>query len=229
VSDSARIAIDHTFTDEALLRQALTHRSYGVPHNERLEFIGDAILGCVIALALFERFPDLPEGKLSRIRAHLVRKETLAVIAIRLGIGELLRIGNMSTKGGGAYSESMVADSLEAVFGAVFIDAGFEAARKAIFAAYGDLLRDADPIALGKDPKTHLQEVLHKKRLVEPQYVVVAVTGKAPSEKFSVECRIPDLAIVASGVGNSRRAAEQDAATAALAAVTSQKGTRLRG
>ena len=229
MSDSARIAIDHTFTDEALLRQALTHRSYGVPHNERLEFIGDAVLNCVIALALYERYPALAEGDLSRVRAHLVNKETLAEVARRLNLGASIRLGEGEVRSGGAARASILADAMEAVFGAVFVDAGFDEARRAIDAAYADVLRDADPETLGKDPKTRLQEWLQAQRLAVPEYAIVATEGEAHAQRFSVECRIPDLSIVASGVGSSRRAAEQDAAAAALAAVTSQQSARPRG
>ena len=229
MSDSARIAIDHTFTDEALLRQALTHRSYGVPHNERLEFIGDAVLNCVIALALYERYPALAEGDLSRVRAHLVTKETLAEVARRLNLGASIRLGEGEVRSGGAARASILADAMEAVFGAVFVDAGFDEARRTIDAAYADVLRDADPETLGKDPKTRLQEWLQGRRLPVPEYVIVATEGEAHAQRFSVECRIPDLSIVASGVGSSRRAAEQDAAAAALAAVTSQQSARPRG
>ena len=145
MSDSARIALDHTFTDPNLLRQALTHRSYGVPHNERLEFIGDAILNCVVALTLYERYPDLPEGDLSRVRAHLVNKDMLAQVARRLGLGAMIRLGEGEIRSGGAARASILADAMEAVFGAVFLDAGFVEARRTIDAAYADLLREADP------------------------------------------------------------------------------------
>jgi ribonuclease-3 len=208
VSDSARIALDHSFTDPSLLRQALTHRSYGVPHNERLEFIGDAILNCVVALTLYERYPDLPEGDLSRVRAHLVNKDMLAQVARRLDLGAMIRLGEGEIRSGGAARASILADAMEAVFGAVFLDA-----------AYTDLLHDADPAALGKDPKTRLQEWLQAQRLPVPEYAIVATTGEAHAQQFAVECRIPGLAIVATGSGGSRRAAEQDAAASALATV----------
>jgi ribonuclease-3 len=222
VSDSARIALDHTFTDPNLLRQALTHRSYGVPHNERLEFIGDAILNCVVALTLYERYPDLPEGDLSRVRAHLVNKDMLAQVARRLGLGAMIRLGEGEIRSGGAARASILADAMEAVFGAVFLDAGFAEARRTIDAAYADLLRDADPATLGKDPKTRLQEWLQAQRLPVPEYAIVATTGEAHAQQFAVECRIPGLAIIATGSGSSRRAAEQDAAASALAAVRSK-------
>jgi ribonuclease-3 len=223
-----RIPIDHAFTDPSLLQQALTHRSYGVPHNERLEFVGDAILNCVVALSLFERFPALPEGDLSRVRAHLVNRETLAQVARRLGLGGEIRLGEGEARSGGADRPSILADAMEAVFGAVFLDAGFAAARRTIDAVYADLLRDADPATLGKDPKTRLQEWLQAQRLPVPEYAIVATTGEAHAQRFAVECRIPELAIVATGGGGSRRAAEQDAAVQALAAVRA-RDPRARG
>ena len=222
MSESARIAIDHAFTDTSLLRQALTHRSYGVPHNERLEFIGDAILNCVVALTLYERYPDLPEGDLSRVRAHLVNKDMLAQVARRVGLGSMIRLGEGELRSGGAARASILADAMEAVFGAVFLDAGFAEARRTIDSAYADLLRDADPATLGKDPKTRLQEWLQAQRMPVPEYAIVATTGEAHAQQFAVECRIPGLAIVATGEGSSRRAAEQDAAATALAAVRSK-------
>ena len=219
MSEPSRIAIDHAFNDPSLLRQALTHRSYGVPHNERLEFIGDAILNCVVALSLYERFPALPEGDLSRARAHLVNKDTLAHVARRLGLGAAINLGEGEARSGGTDRPSILADAMEAVFGAVFVDAGFAAARRTIDAVYADLLRDADPSTLGKDPKTRLQEWLQSQRLAVPEYAIVGTTGEAHAQQFAVECRIAELSIVASGTGGSRRAAEQDAALQALAAV----------
>jgi ribonuclease-3 len=227
VSDSARIGIDHTFSDPRLLRQALTHRSYGVPHNERLEFIGDAVLNCVVALTLYERYPDLPEGDLSRVRAHLVNKETLAGVARHAGLGAMIRLGEGEIRSGGAERASILADAMEAVFGAVFVDGGFADARRAIDAVYADVLRDADPSTLGKDPKTRLQEWLQAQRLAVPDYAIVAATGEAHAQRFDVECRIPALDIVARGTGSSRRAAEQDAAAVALAVVST--GAPARG
>jgi len=210
------IALDHTFDDAELLRQALTHRSYGAPHNERLEFVGDAVLNCVVARALFDRFPNLPEGELSRARAHLVNKDTLAEVARRLGLGSAIRLGEGEARSGGADRASILADAMEAVFGAVFLDGGYEAARGAIDAVYADLLRDADPTALGKDAKTRLQEWLQARRLPVPEYAIVGTTGEAHAQQFAVECRIAALGIVAAGSGASRRIAEQDAAQRAL-------------
>lgn len=221
-----RIAIDYAFNDSGLLRQALTHRSYGVPHNERLEFAGDAVLNCVIALWLYERFPELPEGDLSRVRAHLVNRDTLAQLARRLGLGASIRLGEGEQRSGGADRASILADALEAIFGAVVIDGGFAAAERAIKAVFGDLLRDADPGVLGKDPKTRLQEWLQAQRLALPEYAIVATTGEAHAQQFAVECRIPGLAVVTTGSGTSRRVAEQDAAAQALVAVLQPERAR---
>lgn len=221
-----RIAIDHEFRDPALLRQALTHRSFGVPHNERLEFVGDAVLNCVIALSLYARFPDLPEGDLSRVRAHLVNRDTLARLARQLELGPSMCLGEGEHRSGGADRESILADALEAIFGAVAIDAGYGAAARVITGVFGELLHDADPRRLGKDPKTLLQEWLQSQRLPLPEYAIVATAGEAHAQQFTVECRIPALSIVTSGTGSSRRVAEQDAAVQALAAAT--QGPRAR-
>jgi ribonuclease-3 len=223
MSAAPRIALDHAFANPDLLRQALTHRSYGAPNNERLEFVGDAVLNCVVALALFERFPNIAEGDLSRARAHLVNKDTLAQVARRIGLGGAIRLGEGEVRSGGTDRASILADALEAVFGAVFLDAGFDAARRAVDDAYADLLLDADPSVLGKDPKTRLQEWLQAQRLPVPEYVIVATTGVAHAQRFTVECRIPGLGIIVAGSGASRRAAEQDAASRALELTGGQK------
>lgn len=209
----------YTFRLPALLRQALTHRSSGPTHNERLEFIGDAVLNCVVGHALFERFPALPEGDLSRLRAALVKQETLARVAQRLDVGAAIALGEGEIRSGGAHRPSILADALEAVFGAVFLDGGFEAARAVIVDAYAEVLADADPEVLGKDPKTRLQEWLQGRRMPVPEYVVVATTGEAHVQQFSVECRIAALGIVTMGTGASRRVAEQVAAVAAAQAI----------
>lgn len=214
------LALGYAFREPALLRQALTHRSYGTPNYERLEFVGDAVLDCVVALALFERFPGTPEGDLSRARAHLVNQETLAQVARRLDLGAALRLGEGEVRSGGAERASILADALEAVFGAVFLDGGFDAARTVIDEVFADVLREADPTTLGKDPKTRLQEWLQAKRVSVPEYAIVGTRGEAHAQQFEVECRIPQLAVVATGIGPSRRSAEQDAAQKAFAAVT---------
>ena len=211
--------LGHIFRRPELLRQALTHRSFGTPHNERLEFIGDAVLNCVVGATLYERFPALPEGDLSRVRAGLVNKDTLARVARQLDLGAAIRLGEGELKSGGGDRASILADALEAVFGAVFLDGGFDAARDAIVMCYADVLRDANPEALPKDPKTRLQEWLQARRAPVPEYVVTVTRGEPHEQRFTVECRIPGLAIQALGEGSSRRAAEQAAAEAASALV----------
>ena len=208
--------LGHAFRDPALLRQALTHRSFGTPHNERLEFVGDAVLNCVVARALYERFPATPEGDLSRARASLVNQDTLARVARRLALGDELRLGEGELRSGGSDRASILADALEAVFGAVFVDSGFDAARAVIDAAFADILRDADPAALAKDPKTRLQEWLQAGRVPVPEYVVRATHGEAHAQRFEVECRIPSLGLCTIGSGTSRRGGEQAAAAEAL-------------
>ena len=212
----------YTFRDPALLRQALTHRSFAAIHNERLEFIGDAVLNCVVGMALYERFPALPEGDLSRLRAALVRQEALVRVAQRLAIGDAIELGEGEQRSGGARRPSIMADALEAVFGAVMLDGGFEAARGVIIDTYADVLADADPEVLGKDAKTRLQEWLQARRLQVPEYAVTATTGEAHLQQFSVECRIGALGIVTTGAGASRRVAEQVAAEAAFGQVTAE-------
>jgi ribonuclease-3 len=209
--------LGYAFVRPALLDQALTHRSHGAIHNERLEFVGDAVLNCVVAVALYERFPEVPEGDLSRLRAHLVNRETLARLARALDLGALLRFGEGEQKSGGADRASIVADALEAIFGAVFLDGGFDAARDVIRAVLARDLADLDPAALGKDPKTRLQEWLQARRIPVPEYAVVDTAGVAHAQSFTVECRVPSLALVTSGVGPSRRVAEQAAAALAHA------------
>jgi ribonuclease-3 len=222
MAEAFRGRLGHDFGAPDLLAQALTHRSHGARHNERLEFVGDAVLNCVVALALFQRFPQIDEGELSRARASLVNRDTLARLARRLGLGEAVRLGEGELKSGGSDRGSILADALEAVFGAVFLDAGFEAAKRVIVAAYGDELALADPATLGKDPKTRLQEWLQARRIPVPEYAVVGTQGEAHAQQFAVECRIPSLGVAAHGEGPSRRAAEQDAAQRAWSELVNQ-------
>jgi ribonuclease-3 len=212
-------ALGHAFADPALLDQALTHRSHGARHNERFEFVGDAVLNCVVAQWLFERFPQMPEGELSRARAGLVNRDMLARVASALALGAHLKLGEGEHKSGGAARPSILADAMEAVFGAVFLDAGFDAARRAIHAAYGDILDNPAGAVLAKDAKTALQEWLQARRIAVPEYAVASIEGEAHAQTFTVECRIAALGIAVTGRGGSRRAAEQEAAQAALAAV----------
>ncbi|MCC7549437.1 MAG: ribonuclease III [Burkholderiales bacterium] len=207
--------LGHSFRAPELLRQALTHRSFGSPHNERLEFLGDSVLNCVVASLLFQRFPRLAEGHLSRLRASLVNQDTLSRLAGDLVLGDFLRMGEGELKSGGFRRPSILADGLEAVFGAVFLDGGFDAAAALIGRIYAPLLDALDPRAPGKDPKTLLQEYLQGRRLPLPAYSVVSVAGEAHEQHFRVECTIADLGIRTQGEGASRRAAEQEAARSA--------------
>ncbi|MDQ8021698.1 MAG: ribonuclease III [Moraxellaceae bacterium] len=211
--------LGHVFGRAALLEQALTHRSFSADHNERLEFLGDGILNMVIAEALYVRFADLREGELSRLRAQLVRQDALQKIAERLGVGECLRLGDGELKSGGHRRPSILADAVEALFGAVYLDAGFDAARSVILRLYTDSLASLDPARQLKDPKTTLQELLQARRLPLPQYSLVEVRGEAHAQEFEVSCQIALLKEAPRGVGVSRRAAEQAAAEAALAAL----------
>jgi len=229
MSASLRGQLDHAFRRPELLQQALTHRSYGATHNERLEFVGDAVLNCVVGTVLFERFPALNEGDLSRVRAALVNQDTLARVARRLGLGAAIRLGDGEQRSGGADRASILADALEAVFGAVFVDGGFDPARRVIVGCYGAILADADPAVLGKDPKTRLQEWLQARRLPVPDYVVTGTTGEAHAQTFEVECRIPALDIATVGHGSSRRIAEQVAADLAGARIAAQERSATRG
>jgi len=223
--DTFRARLGYHFRQPVLLAQALTHRSHGSRHNERLEFVGDAVLNCAVALALFERFPDTDEGDLSRARASLVNRDTLALIAQRMDLGSALLLGDGELRSGGAERPSILADALEAVFGAVFVDGGFDAARGVIDTAFADVLAGADPATLGKDPKTRLQEWLQARRMPVPEYAVVGTSGEAHAQQFAVECRIPALGLTGSGAGTSRRTAEQAAAAAAYTeAVARERG-----
>lgn len=212
-------ALDYRFVTRVLLEQALTHRSHGSHHNERLEFLGDSVLNFVVAALLFDRFPKVDEGDLSRVRANLVKQATLAEIAQRLDLSQYLRLGEGELKSGGFRRPSILADALEAVFGAVFLDGGFDAARAVIARQYERLLETLDPSTLGKDPKTLLQELLQGRKLDLPIYTVIATHGAAHDQLFEVECRIPKLDIVVAASGASRRAAEQAAATQAVAVI----------
>jgi len=215
--------LGYAFRQPERLVQALTHRSFGAEHNERLEFVGDAVLNCVIAATLFDRLPGVPEGDLSRLRAHLVNRDTLARLARGLELGALIRFGEGERKGGGRERGSTAADALEAVFGAVFVDGGFEAARDAIHAVFADDLARLDPAILGKDPKTRLQELLQSRHIALPKYGVVATQGAAHDQRFEVECLIPELSVRTLGTGASRRAAEQEAARQAFEVIGAER------
>ncbi len=211
--------LGHTFKDAALLQQALTHRSHSSLHNERLEFLGDSILNCVVASLLFDRYSKIDEGDLSRLRANLVKQQSLYEIAQRLELSQFLRLGEGELKSGGFRRPSILADTLEALFGAIFLDAGFNAARDVIRSLYIPILDTVDPKTLGKDAKTLLQEYLQGKKIALPQYNVVATHGAAHNQEFEIECLVPKLDIQVFGTGGSRRAGEQAAAKLALEAV----------
>lgn len=211
--------LGHTFSNAALLQQALTHRSHSSLHNERLEFLGDSILNCVVASLLFDRFDKIDEGDLSRLRANLVKQQSLYEIAQRLELSQCLRLGEGELKSGGFRRPSILADTLEALFGAIFLDAGFDAASRVIGALYAPVLETVDPKTLGKDAKTLLQEFLQGKKIQLPQYNVVATHGAAHNQEFEIECLVPKLDIHVFGTGGSRRAGEQAAAKLALESV----------
>lgn len=207
--------LGHVFAQPHLLQCALTHRSHSQPHNERLEFLGDSILNCVVAKHLFDAYPDLPEGDLSRLRSNLVNQQTLCTLAQQLNLGELLRLGEGERKSAGFRRPSILADALEAIFGAVFLDAGFAATEQVILGLYVPFIAQADVQSLGKDYKTLLQEYLQGRKLALPKYAVLAIRGEAHAQLFQVECEIGQLKLTTRGEGNSRRSAEQNAAEAA--------------
>ena len=209
-------SLGHQFSDRALLLTALTHRSHSSPHNERLEFLGDSILNGVIARQLYDRFPDLPEGDLTRLRANLVRQDSLHQLALSLELGRFLRLGDGELKSGGAQRPSILADALEALFGAVWLDAGFDAASAVIVRQYSALLAAIVPGQAIKDAKTQLQEYLQGRRLPLPKYSLIATEGEAHAQQFRIACTIEALQIRSEGSGSSRRGAEQMAAERAL-------------
>jgi len=208
--------LGYAFADPALLERALTHRSYGGDHYERLEFLGDSVLSFAISAELYDRFPELTEGELTRLRASLVKQDTLAQVARRVEIGDSLLLGGGELKSGGFERDSILADALEALIGAVFLDGGVAAARATIGRLFHALLAELDPRTIPKDPKTSLQELLQKQALATPGYQLVETSGDAHNQTFVVECQVPELALCTRGEGSTRRAAEQQAAQQAL-------------
>lgn len=208
--------LGHVFRSRALLSRALTHRSFGSDHNERLEFLGDGALNFAIAAILYERHPGMAEGDLSRLRASLVRQGTLHEIAIGLGIGALLKLGEGELRSGGAERPTILADALEALLGAAFVDGGFDVVRAAVIHLWGARLEHATDEAPAKDAKTALQERLQARHLPLPSYSVVEVRGEAHRQVFRVRCEVSEPSVMAEGEGPSRRSAEQAAAQAAL-------------
>ncbi len=209
-------SLAYEFDNAALLQQALTHRSADDPNNERLEFLGDAVLDLVIAELLIDKTEDTSEGQLSRLRATLVKDTTLSEIATSLGLGEHLVLGPGEKKSGGHHRSSILADALEAIFAAVYLDAGLDVARGIIHRAFGDRLHDLPEAEDLRDPKSRLQEYLQGRQMSVPDYMVEKTSGKAHRQIFEISCSVPELDTVTIGSGTSRRDAEQAAALAML-------------
>ena len=214
--------LQHTFADTALVTRAITHRSFSADHNERLEFLGDSVLGLCVADLLYERLSALPEGDLSRVRANLVKQDTLHQLALQLGLPAVIRLGEGELRSGGQKRPSILADALEALIGAVYLDGGFAPARALVHRLYQSVEINPAMAAIGKDPKTELQEWLQGRRMKLPGYKVVATLGAAHQQTFDVECEIPELRLVERGIGGSRRAGEQAAALAMLQTLKSK-------
>lgn len=226
MESSLALRIGYAFRQPSLLRQALTHRSYGLPHNERLEFLGDSVLNFVVAAELYRLFPDLSEGELSTLRANLVNQASLVQIAQQILIGEELLLGDGELKSGGQHRASVLADALEALFGAVLLDGGFAEAQRVIVHLFSSRLSEINPRAPAKDAKTALQEHLQALKLELPKYTVIATRGAAHEQEFEVECAIASLDIHAIGQGRSRRAAEQIAAAEAYRLALERENSR---
>ena len=208
--------VEHEFANPRLLERALTHRSFSSDHNERLEFLGDSVLSLAVSGLLFEKLSQLPEGDLSRVRANLVKQDTLFQIASSLGVAGCLRLGDGEKRSGGHKRPSILADALEAVIGAVYLDAGFDTANALVRRLYSGLELNAQMSAMGKDPKTELQEWLQARKMKLPLYRVVATLGEAHKQTFDVECTVTETGRSERGIGASRRAGEQAAAAAML-------------
>jgi len=204
------------FSDETLLEQALTHRSAERTHNERLEFLGDSVLNFLVADALYRRFPGSREGELTRLRARLVRGESLAELARELELGSYLSLGAGELKSGGRDRDSILADGFEAVIGAIYLDGGLESCRECLLRVLGSKLEQLEPDAAEKDPKTRLQECLQSRHLPLPIYSIVDTQGDDHDQAFTVQCTLPSLENTTYGHGLNRRSAEQDAAHQAL-------------
>lgn len=208
--------LGHRFDDRSLLEQALTHRSAANLNNERLEFLGDAVLGFIVSDQLWHTFPDANEGQLSRLRARLVKRDTLASIARELDLGSYLNLGAGELRTGGHSRDSILADSLEALIAALYLDSGYQRARDIVLNLYRERIKELSPEAQGKDPKTRLQEYLQARQKSLPNYTIINVSGEQHDQSFDVECRLDDLHLVSRGSGGSRRKAEQVAASCML-------------
>lgn len=216
--------LQHTFSNASLLRQALTHRSFSSDHNERLEFLGDSVLSLAVSDLLYQRLSDLPEGDLSRVRANLVRQETLHQLSVDLGLPDVIRLGEGEMRSGGQKRPSILADVLEAVIGAVYLDGGFAVAQGLVQRLFNAIEINPGMDAIGKDPKTELQEWLQGRKMKVPLYRVVGTQGAAHKQIFDVECEVIELNLNERGIGGSRRAGEQAAAAAMLQTVRAKTG-----
>ncbi|PLY14074.1 MAG: ribonuclease III [Sedimenticola sp.] len=215
-------ALDYQFSNSQLIDTALTHRSAGSDNNERLEFLGDSILGFIIADELYSRFADADEGQLSRLRAKLVKKESLASIARELEIGSYLNLGPGELRSGGHSRDSILADAFEAILAAIYLDSGYENTRTVILRLFTSRLNKISEKAFQKDPKTQLQELLQSKKLPLPEYAILEITGLQHDQQFSIACKVSNLDYQTTGVGNSRRSAEQSAAKKFLEILTNE-------
>jgi ribonuclease-3 len=208
--------LQYDFVDISLLSRALTHRSFSIDHYERLEFLGDSVLSLAVSDLLYSRLGTLPEGDLSRVRANLVKQDTLHLLAVDLGLADVIRLGEGEVRSGGQKRPSILADALEAIVGAVYLDGGFAKAQTLVLRLYKAVEINPQMDAIGKDPKTELQEWLQGRKMKLPQYKVVGTLGAAHKQSFDVECEIPELRLSERGIGGSRRAGEQAAAAAML-------------
>ncbi len=225
--DALQRRLGHRFAQPQLLQRALTHRSFGAAHNERLEFLGDAVLNLAVSTLLYRRFADSAEGDLTRVRAHLVREDSLHRVAQALGLPPLLRLSEGEARGGGAQRPSILADAVEALIGAVHLDAGFDAAQALVQRLFDDQIAGSEASHWSKDAKTELQEWLQARRLPVPAYRVRAVHGQAHAQVFEVECEVPAMQVLEAGQGRSRRAAEQEAAGLVLQRLKTRPGAGL--
>lgn len=214
--------LQHEFSNAGLLSRAVTHRSFSIDHNERLEFLGDSVLSLAVSDLLYARLSSLPEGDLSRVRANLVKQDTLHQLAVGLGLPEVIRLGEGEVRSGGQKRPSILADALEAVIGAVYLDAGFSAAQAVVQRLFKAVEINPEMDAIGKDPKTELQEWLQGRKMKLPAYQVVGTLGMAHRQTFDVECEISELNLSERGIGGSRRAGEQAAAAAMLQTLKSR-------
>ena len=214
--------LQHEFANPKLLSQALTHRSFSADHNERLEFLGDSVLSLAVSELVYTRLSALPEGDLSRVRANLVKQDTLHQLSVELGLADVILLGEGEMRSGGQKRPSILADALEAVIGAVYHDGGFEAAQQLVHRLLKAVEINPDMEAIGKDPKTELQEWLQGRKMKLPMYRVVGTLGAAHKQSFDVECEILEMNLAERGIGGSRRAGEQAAAAAMLQTLKSR-------